>query len=178
MTAAPTTWDRAARPRTPLYSVDALARENVETLATVYRGGTAPRLSLLDGTPRGRMLSWVGSLGRGRAHSALRRVASSRVFPWGGKSFQSKDEATGTGINRVILYGDAFPFATRFGPSVLDGEPCLILDYDQPENPWAIRQIHDELRQVSPGVFLGPAMWKSWPLPQLVLFFAIETRGA
>ena len=73
----------------------------------------------------------------------------------------------------MLGVGDVFPFATHFGPSAIDGKPCLVLDYDQPENPWLIRQIHDELRQVGPGVFLGPAMWKARPTPKLVLYFAI-----
>jgi len=168
------TFDRAeSRATGP--TVDAMARQSVEQLGALYTMGDAPRLRDLDGAPRGRMLTWVGSLGQGRAHARLTRFARASVFPWGGKSFSSESESNGRGVNRVRLVGDAFPFATRFGPSVLDGRPCLILDYDQPENPWAIRQIHDELREVGRGVYLGPAMWKTWPLPKLVLFFAIET---
>jgi hypothetical protein len=57
----------------------------------------------------------------------------------------------------------------------MDGKPCLILDYDVSPNPWFIRRIHDELRQVAPRLYLGPAMWKARPTPKLVLFFAIAT---
>lgn len=39
-----------------------------------------------------------------------------------------------------------------------------------------IRKIHDEVREVSPGVFLGPAMWKSGQERTLVLWFALDTR--
>jgi hypothetical protein len=154
-------------------SVESLARQGVDALGALYAIGTVPRLRALDGAPRGRMLTWVGPLGRGRAFRALRGFARSPLFPWRGKSFASRGDESGRGINRVLLLGNAFPFETRFGTSVIDGRPCLILDYDQPENPWFIRQIHDELRQVGSGVYLGPAMWKAQPAPRLVLYFAI-----
>lgn len=154
-------------------TVEGMARQTVEELGALYERGTAPRLKDLDGTPRGRMLTWVGPLGHGGVQRAVRRFARSSVFPWGGKSFRSSGETHGRGINRVRALGDAFPFETRFGPSVIDGRPCLILDYDLAQNPWLIRQIHDELRQVGPGVYLGPAMWKMRPSPKLVLYFAI-----
>ena len=40
-----------------------------------------------------------------------------------------------------------------------------------------IRQIHDEIREVSPGLFLGPAMWKTKAAPAFVLWFALDTRA-
>ena len=53
-----------------------------------------------------------------------------------------------------------------------------MLDYEQPGNPWFIRQIHDELREVAPGLFVGPAMWKrSEADPVNVLWFALDARG-
>ena len=155
-------------------SLPAMAKLSVDALGALYAGGTPPRLRDLDGAPRGRMLTWVGPLGRDLAFRGVRRFARSSGFPWGGKSFSSANESQGRGINRVIALGEVFPFATHFGPSAIDGKPCLILDYDQPENPWLIRQIHDELRQVGPGIFLGPAMWKARPAPKLVLYFALE----
>jgi hypothetical protein len=146
-------------------------------LAALYAKGKPPRLADLDGAPRGRMLASVGPLGRDAALRAVARLARSSLFPWGGKSFTSRDEAHGRGINRVRGVGDLFPFETRFGPSALDGQPCMVLDYNQPENPWPIRQIHDELRELGKGVYLGPAMWKARPSPRLVLFFAIDTSS-
>ncbi len=157
-------------------SVDELSRLGTSALGDLYATGTPPRLRDLDGAPRGRMLAWVGPVGRPPVFRVVSRVARSRAFPWGGKSFRSASDERGTGINRVRGVGDAFPFETRFGPSAVDGRPCLILDYDLPQNPWFIRQIHDELRQVGTGVYLGPAMWKGAAGPTLVLFFAIATR--
>jgi hypothetical protein len=52
--------------------------------------------------------------------------------------------------------------------------PCIVLDYEQPENPWPVRQIHDELREVAPGLFLGPAMWRTKNQPVLLFFFGAD----
>ena len=72
---------------------------------------------------------------------------------------------------------DDLPFDTLFGPSAVDGKPTLILDYDLDANPGYIRHIHDEIREVSPGLFLGPAMWKSGADGKtLVLWFALDSR--
>jgi hypothetical protein len=122
------------------------------------------------------MLS-VRSLDHGVIGSALRRFSGAMSFPWGGKSFHGSGDA-GTGINRVHLLGrhQLFPFATFFRPSVLDGKPCIALDYDQPDNPAWIRSIHDEIREIEPGLFLGPAMWKTARGPSFVLWFALDTH--
>jgi hypothetical protein len=82
----------------------------------------------------------------------------------------------GRGINRVIFLGEKYPFALSFGPSALDGERCVVLDYDLAENPWIIRRIRDELREVTPGLFLGPALLRTRTEPKLTLFFALDTR--
>jgi hypothetical protein len=166
--------------------LDALGRMDVEALGELYRKGTTPDdLRVLEGHPRGRMLA-VKSLDHGRRFRAIRGFASAPVFPWGGKSFSGRG-TSGTGINRVHLLGrhQLFPFHTRIQPSVIDGAPCVALDYDLPDNPALIRAIHDEVREVEPGLFLGPAMAKlparlsgSTPKtgPSFVLWFALDTR--
>jgi hypothetical protein len=154
-------------------TLDDLAQKTAAELGAIYAKGTPPKLADLDGSPRGRMLAFVGPLGRGKAFDGLRRFAGSSYFPWGGKSFASKSPGHGSGINRVRMLGDLFRFETRVGPSEVDGKPCLILDYDLSPNPWFIRKIHDELRQVSTRLFLGPAMWKTRSGAKLVLYFAI-----
>jgi hypothetical protein len=59
---------------------------------------------------------------------------------------------------------------------VTDGEPCVVLDYDLDDNPFFIRKIHDEVREVSLGVYLGPAMWKGDAGPTHLLWFGLDTR--
>jgi hypothetical protein len=166
----------AAAPR----SLDELAALDVATLEAVYRRGTVPAsLHALDGSPTCRMLS-VRYLDAGPVFSALRGFARASVFPWAGKSFAAQDDAAGTGINRVRLGGDRrwFPFQTRIEPSAIDGAPCILLDYDLEANPRPIRMIRDELREVAPGLFLGPAMLDTGKGdPRLILFFACDCSG-
>lgn len=164
----------------PALSADDLARMSIDELTDLYKRGTVPEsFEAFDGSPPGRMLTIAGPLGRGAAAAAIRRFAASRRFPWGGKSFQSRGDQSGTGINRVRLgvRRDLFPFETSVEPSAIDGEPCVYLEYDVGNNPWFIRKIHDEIREVAPNLFMGPAMWKTDTDPVLVLYFAIDHTG-
>jgi len=168
----------AAKPETSTtLTVDDLAHLTTAEAADLYARGTVPPMSALDGSPRGRMLA-VAGLDRGAIAGRLRAFSGSRAFPWAGKSFQSTGDSTGSGVNRVRLLGtrDWFPFDTLVGPSAIDGKPSIILDYDKSENPWFIRKIHDELREVAPGLYFGPAMWKSGSGPRLLLYFAIDQQ--
>jgi hypothetical protein len=179
MAAQPISIDGASAQRArTTHTLDSLAALDVDALGRIYDGGTVPAgIAALDGHPRGRMLS-VRGLDAGTPHELLRAFAAARAFPWGGKSFASTGATAGKGINRVHLGGrhQLFPFETRLAPSVVDGRPCVVLDYDLPDNPGLIRKIHDEVREVSPGLFLGPAMWKTATRPALVLWFALDTN--
>jgi hypothetical protein len=168
---------QAVRQSTRTYDLDALSRLDSQSLRDLYAKGKVPsRLAVLEGHPRGRMLA-IRALDRGWAGSALRSFAGWTAFPWGGKSFSGTGER-GTGVNRVHLFGrhQLFPFLTELRASALDGGQCIVLDYDLPDNPAAIRAIHDEIREIDPGLFLGPAMWKTDRGPTLVLWFALDTR--
>lgn len=168
---------REERSEAAALDLDALSRMDARALAALYaRGTTPPDVSGLEGHPRGRMLA-VRALDHGLVARALRSISRAPIFPWGGKSFSGRG-ATGSGVNRVHLGGrhQLFPFHTRIQPSVLDGQPCLALDYDLPDNPALIRAIHDEVREVAPGLYLGPAMAKTASGPALVLWFALDTR--
>jgi hypothetical protein len=166
----------AAAPRT----LDELAALDVAALEEVYRRGTVPAsLRALDGSPVCRMLA-VRGLDRGPVSSALRTFARASFFPWAGKSFQASSDDAGTGVNRVRLAGTRrwFPFHTRIEPSSIDGEPCVLLDYDDPVNPRPIRMIRDELREVSPGLFLGPALLDTGKGdPRVIVYFACDCSG-
>ena len=158
--------------------LEGLAAMRVDALGKLYARARAPEsVDALAGDPRGRMLA-VRALDGGRAGTTLAGIARATWFPWGGKSFSGAGR-TGRGINRVHLGGRhaLFPFLTSVRPSVIDGAPCIALDYDLPDNPGFIRAIHDEVREVAPGLFLGPAMWKSADGPALVLWFALDTRA-
>ena len=178
MEAVQSSVESKSAPRGPVHTLDSLSALTVEALGPIYERAAIPTsLAGLDGHPRGRMLA-VRTLDQGGIAGALRSFAAARAFPWGGKSFTSRSATEGTGVNRVHLGGrhNLFPFETRLAPSVIDGKPCVLLDYDLPDNPWFIRAIHDEVREVSPGLYLGPAMWKAANGPALVLWFALDTH--
>jgi len=162
------------------YTLDDLSALSFEDLDALYRAGSVPAdLAVLDNRPKGRMLA-VRGVDKTPLAGLLRIAAKLPVFPWDGKTLTSDDPQSGMGINRIQLgvSMDWFAFKTRVETSVVDGEDTIVLDYEQPGNPWFIRKIHDELRQVSPGMFLGPAMWKrSESDPVNVLWFALDTTS-
>ena len=154
----------------------ALRRLNFKQLEELYRAGKRPAaLSDLDGDARGAMLAWR-SPARGPVAWLLRSWGVSSLFPWEGKSFKSQNPDTGEGINRVNLFKKMrwFPFKTRFEPSFLDGKPSFLLDYTGPANPPFIRSIVDEVREVAPRLYLGPAALLVRGKPRPILFFAVS----
>lgn len=153
-----------------------LARLGPDALRSVYADGRAFDLHELDGALAGRALAAEG-LGDGRRAALVRRITGWRRFPWRGKRFAPAGPESGEGSNRVRvgpLSRDLFRFTTALDTSAVDGADCVLLDYDHPENPWFVRRIRDELREVSPGLFLGPAMWGGDD-PRLLFWFAVAT---
>jgi hypothetical protein len=143
---------------TSTFTVDDLFAKSYSELETIYRGAPAPS-SLASGKLTGRMLAWRGA-DRGMFGRVLRRFAMSPRFVWQGKTFIDDG-----GYNRVFVDGilgrqHVFPFASRIEPSIFDGKPTIIIDYDRDANPWWMRAITDEIREVAPGLFLGLDLWK------------------
>jgi hypothetical protein len=145
-------------------------------LENFYRDAKRPaELSDLDGAAKGAMLAWRKPA-TGPIAAWLKSFGNPATFPWEGKTFKATDAEAGTGINRVKLAGQRewFPFKTRFGASFLDGKPSFILDYSGPANPPFIRSIVDEVREVAPKLYLGPAALLVKGKPKPVLFFAVS----
>ena len=153
-----------------------LQRMSFDELKELYRNASRPSaISDLDGDAIGAMLAWR-SPQRGPLAWLLRTFGASSAFPWEGKSFRSQSRDLGEGINRITLFGNRrwFPFGTRFDASFLDGQPTFVLDYSGRGNPPFISQIVDEVREVSPRLYMGPAALKIGGKPRLVLFFAVS----
>ncbi len=161
--------------RTQSLTLDDLRRMTFAELKALYFKANRPSsLSDLDGDSKGAMLAWRTPQ-RGPLAWLLRTFGTSSLFPWEGKSFKS-DNDHGEGINRINLLGKRrwFPFGTRFDASFLDGQPTFVLDYASRRNPPLIRQIVDEVREVAPRLYLGPAALNVGGRPRLVLFFAVS----
>ncbi|MFZ0063049.1 MAG: hypothetical protein WAL47_13545 [Pyrinomonadaceae bacterium] len=155
-----------------------LRQMSYEELDRLYRSAQRPSsIADLDGDAIGAMLAWR-SPRSGPIAWLLRKFGNSAVFPWEGKSFNTKGTESGGGINRINLLGKRrwFPFATRFEASFIDGKPTFVLDYSGPGNPPLIRQIVDEVREVAPNLFMGPAALKVGGRPRPILFFAVSLQ--
>jgi hypothetical protein len=170
----------APRPvsETPHLNLAALRQMSFEELDRLYRSSQKPAsIADLDGDAVGAMLAWRAPRS-GPIASLLRKFGNSTVFPWEGKSFYNKGTESGGGINRINLLGKRrwFPFATRFDASFLDGKPTFVLDYSGPGNPPLIRDIVDEVREVAPRLYMGPAALKVGERPRPILFFAVSLQ--
>lgn len=165
-----------------MLTLDTLSNLNTDELDALYRKGTVPaKVDVLNGSPEGRMLA-VKGVDKTPLFGVVTSFAKSAFFPWGGKNFQAISDMQGEGINRINLLVSRqqwYPFKILVVRSMLDGKGCIYLDYDLPQNPWFIRKIRDELREVSPGLFLGPAMWKdNHGGASVLLWFALDTNAA
>ena len=155
--------------------LDTLRQMNFSELQELYLNARRPSaLSDLNGDAKGAMLAWR-SPRSGPVANLLAALGKMQSFPWKGKSFEARGDK-GEGINRISLSKKMrwFPFGTRFDASFLDGKPTFVLDYARPGNPPFIRQIVDEVREVAPGLYMGPAALKVGGKPRPILFFALS----
>jgi mono/diheme cytochrome c family protein len=132
-------------------------------LDRLYRDGSPDALP--DGPATGTALIAPGGW--------LARVLAAfvRVWLWQGKVFHTAG-ATGTLINRVSLLGlRAIRARVYRGPSWVDGKDCTIIDYSR--TSLVARMVRDEVREVAPGLFLGPVfLWT-----KRTIYFAVDTHN-
>lgn len=77
------------------------------------------------------------------------------IFAWQGKTF---DAAHGTLTNRISAFGvNAIVAQVYKAPSWFDDKECIVLDYSK--TSLLAKHIRDEIRLVSPGVYLGLVYW-------------------
>lgn len=88
------------------------------------------------------------------------------LIAWKGKVF---DAAKGELRNEVGPFGDlAIRAAVYLDTSWFDGKPAIILDYSK--TSLVARWIRDEIREVSPGLYLGIVYWED----KKVLNFSLQ----
>lgn len=168
--------DAHARPAAGALALDDLLDLDHGALVSLYEQATLPELSAVRGDLRGRMLA-AGPVLPAWLYRLPRAWARTGSFPWRGKSFVPGADA-GHGDNRVGSERlHVFRFDTRVGASRHDGKPVIDLDYDHAGNPFFIRAIEDEIRQVRPGLFLGQAWLRTGRTKTFVLWFGLTERG-
>ena len=154
-------------------TLDGLLDMDCAALQALYEGARVPRLSDVRGDLRGRMLAWPAM--KPPVSTAVRRFAGSRVFPWRGKSFSPMGEDRGEGINRVVRDRiRLYRFETYVGRSRAGDFDCVQLNYDLPENPFFIRPVKDEIREIAPKLYLGQAYLQLKAKTHLVLYFGLS----
>jgi hypothetical protein len=166
------------RAESPLATLDHLLTLPARDLRRLYEDARVPRLVDVRGDLRGRMLAWPSLDPHPAVAGALRAFAGGAAFPWRGKSFMPKDEDRGDGINRV--FSDRFRlfrFETFVAKSRAGDFDAVQLDYDLPENPFVIRRIKDEIRELERGVWLGQAYFATKKRDVLWLYFGLAVRN-
>ena len=77
------------------------------------------------------------------------------IFAWQGKTF---DAAHGVLTNRISAFGvNAIVAEVYKAASWFDGKECIVLDYSK--TSLVAKHIRDEIREISPGVYLGLVYW-------------------
>lgn len=155
--------------------LDDLLVATLPELERLYANASVPEIEDVSGALRGRMLAVAGlpdAIAR-----PIRRWASGTAFPWRGKTFRPIDSTRGRGINRVASERwELYPFVTYIGKSNGGDFDSLHLDYDLPENPFFIRPIHDEIRELSPGLWLGQAYLVGSKGMHMALYFGLTSN--
>lgn len=160
--------------RRPALTLDDLLVLDTDALLGLYREGTTPRISDLEGELEGRMLA-TPVLGK-ELPAIVRRFARSRSFPWRGKAFRSRDDGRGEGVNVFVPGKRLFRYETRIAPSRAGDFDAVHLDYDRPRNPFLVRRTKDEIRAVRPGLFLGQAYLDIFGRARQVAWFGLARR--
>lgn len=146
--------------------------QTVQTLADLARLAPPQLEALYDRSPS-------GTIPQGKVRGLpLLNPGSSLAVPlsrggrilWQGKIFRPADS---TAINRFfglrMIKG-----VVGYGPSLRDGRTSIILDYAQTSHLY--RPYRDEIREISPGLYLGLMYDRNDPGRGPVQYFAFESR--
>jgi hypothetical protein len=144
----------------PIRTLDDLVRLSAPQLDQLYaqaEPGPVP-----TGKVVGRALYPDARFPRARSNAAR--------FAWQGKVF---DPSTSTATNRFFgvkaIKGNVY-----IGPSWSDGQPSMILDYEDTSRIYG--NYRDEIRQVAPGLYLGLMYDRTTSPPTLKMYFAFDAR--
>jgi len=133
-----------------------MSRKQLDELFRQHTAGQIP-----GGEAQGTVLVRLG-----RTISSLISKIANR-FAWKGKVF---DPERGELRNQVSPLGvQAIRAKVYKAPSWFDRKECIVLDYSH--TSFIARRIRDEIREVSPGVFLGIVYWGRAKLINFALTF-------
>jgi hypothetical protein len=142
----------------PAYSLECLAQMSRGELEALYHGagpGSPP-----CGYLRGKAIYCSDEFLAGLRSGAVGCL-------WRGKRFEPDD----TLVNQWLAFR-AIRARVYEGPSWFDSQPAIIMDYCGTSRVWS--DVRDEIREVSPGVYLGLMYRRRCPEPRFKMFFALE----
>jgi hypothetical protein len=90
---------------------------------------------------------------------------------WKGKEFPGD----GTMVNRLAFGVQAVHTEVYLGESWLDGRPSIILDYANTSRLFS--KARDEMREISPGLYLGITYLRASPEPKLLMFYTVQVQS-
>jgi hypothetical protein len=176
LTATPAT---ALPPKT--LEMDDLKVRSFRQLDELYRHLPEPdSVRHLAGRWHGELLA-VRGMSRFGLPRLMRAFADSPLFPWQGKRVKDSPRLAGEGSNQLSFpgySGDHAPFSIRVEDSLVDGRACLALNYDISDNIRLLRSLRDELREVSPGLYMGPATLRFGDRAVVLFYFALSADVA
>jgi hypothetical protein len=144
----------------PGRTMDDLVRMPRAELEALYL--SSPAASQPSGFLPGRAIKNPGS-------RRTERNSRTTGLVWKGKIFRDD----GTMVNRLAGGLTAIPAQVYAGESWLDGRPSLILDYSG-SRLWP--DVRDEIREVSPGLYLGIMYRTRSGRAEQVMFFTLDAR--
>ncbi|MCV7285311.1 hypothetical protein H7J87_08215 [Mycolicibacterium wolinskyi] len=123
----------------------------------------SPAGPIPDGDTRGTLLAWPGTW----LTKPLALLV--RIIVWQGKVLDRRE---------AVLRNKVTPFGLRLvkarlsvADSWVDGGDCVLIDYSK--TSWLARMVRDEIRLVSPGLYLGVV----WLWRKRFGWFAIRSTG-
>jgi hypothetical protein len=87
---------------------------------------------------------------------------------WKGKEFSGDS----TMVNRLAFGMKAVRADVFYGQSWLDGGPTIVLDYANTSKLFG--KARDEMREISPGLYLGLTYLRQKSCPKLLMFYTVQ----
>ncbi|MGF0319615.1 hypothetical protein [Nocardia fluminea] len=134
--------------------LDEVRRLSPAQLVARFESLDAPPIEEMNGEYRAELLT--------QPHLAATLLGyatvSNPLSPWLSKAFRPLDAETGRGYNTFRRLGSVvqrYPMITRIAPSRYDGKPAYTLIYRAFHSLCGEIHMVDEVRRLSPGVYLG-----------------------
>ncbi|MBI1860591.1 MAG: hypothetical protein HYR96_06715 [Deltaproteobacteria bacterium] len=143
------------------YTLEKLAHMDQTELNTLYAQSSTGIAPTTD--TRGKAVFFPGSF-----LATPTTVLASLI--WQGKTFSSD----GTVLMNKVFGFHAIKAKVYRGTSLFDGREATIVDYS--ETSLVAGWVRDEIREVSPGVYLGRAYARTFLGPYFLLNFALSTH--